>query len=626
MPSMLATPNWRARTAAFVLVATAAFGCQPSVGLDLDSSISEYRHRMILAADQEKDAAAAPRVAREPLAEATDANLPPRRAILAQPTATTQPAPEEVLLQIPDPMDAPRILDEATERLRSEQSSQTDQRVVRLYERVFAQAKEYITKLRRGRQLPLSLTECVERAIEHNYTVRGQGYNPAISQTQIVEAEAAFDAEFYLDWSWSNLDRATTSQFQSGYSDTRQFQSGVRQLLSTGTQVNVGMQHVRSKSDFPAEVQAINPVYNTNLFAELRQPLLRGFGLDVNRAQIEIRKVEYKVSVEDFITRVRDTIFDVESAYWQLAQARRTVAILAFTTAQNLVTYQNMVERLDHDATQVEVANAESQFQSAYVRLLEAVKSVKDVEDRLKNLINDPEIKLSEDLELVPTETPFLAAMVLDQFGEVRTALDRRAEIRQAREQIGIPRIGANVAKNQILPQLDLTFRYEHQGIGSSADNSWDNFIRKRFLSYTLGASFVYNFGERKARAQWTRAKLQEAQAVVRLNQVTDAVVEEVNNAVRTLMVRYDQLPPALTAVHASMRNLRSLQARTQRIDPSYLQTELSAVEQLANARRTLLQVVTDYNIGLLQLEKSKGTLLDYNNITVVDDVRPSPR
>lgn len=626
MPLMLSSTSRRARSGLSVLALLVAIGCQPTVGLDLDSSITEYRHRMILAADQARTEDSAPRTPREPVAEPSDPNLPARRAILAQPTATTQPAPDEVLLQIADPVDAPRILDMALDALRSEQTTQGDQRVVRLYERVYTQAKEYLTKLRRERQVPLSLTECVERAIGNNYTVRIQGYNPAISQTQIVEAEAAFDAEFYLDWSWANLDRATVSQFQSGYSDTRQFKGGVRQLLSTGTQVNVGMEHVRSKSDFPAEVQAVNPVYNTNIFAELRQPLLRNFGIDVNRTQIEIRKVEYKLSIEDFITRVRDTVFDVESAYWQLSQARRTVAILAMTTAQNLVTYQNMVERLDHDATQVEVANAESQFQSAYVRLLESIKTVRDAEDRLKNLINDPELKLSDGLELLPTETPFLAALVLDQFAEVRTALDRRSEIRRARDAIDIPRISANFAKNQILPQLDLVFRYDHQGIGSSADNSWDDFIRHRFLSYTLGASFVYNFGERKARAQWTRAKLQEAQAVVQLNQVTDAVVEEVNNAVRTLMVRYDQLPPALTAVHASMRNLRSLQARTQRIDPNYLQTELQAVEQLANARRTLLQVVTDYNVGLLQLEKSKGTLLDYNNIVVVDDVRSPTR
>jgi outer membrane protein TolC len=131
--------------------------------------------------------------------------------------------------------------------------------------------------------------------------------------------------------------------------------------------------------------------------------------------------------------------------------------------------------------------------------------------------------------------------------------------------------------------------------------------------------NFTYPIGERRARAQYKRARLQESQAVVALNQASDAVVLEVNNSIRTLMVRYEQIPPALEAVRASWQNLRALQARTQRIDPSYLQTELSAVGQLANTRSTLLQVLTDYSVGIVQLERAKGTLLDYNNVAVTD-------
>jgi len=287
--------------------------------------------------------------------------------------------------------------------------------------------------------------------------------------------------------------------------------------------------------------------------------------------------------------------------------------------AQNYITWQNMIKRLEHDATEVEVANAESPYQSRYVNLLEAIKAVRDAEDRLKNLLNDPTLKLSDELEIIPTEVPTVAPTVLDQFAEVRTALDRRSEIRQAQQRIEGTRINTAVSKNAILPQLDVSFQYEVQGIGKSGDNSYDNLASNRYISYTLGASFSYSFGERAARAAHRRARLQEAQAVVQLNQVTDTVVEEVNLNVRQLMVRYEQLPPALTSVEAAERNLSSLQARTQRIDPNYLETELSAVEQLSNTRRTLLQVVADYNTGIVQLEKAKGTLLDYNNVVVTD-------
>ncbi len=597
-------------------------GCQ-NESTSVDGPISAYRDRMLVQ-HQEQAPPAQPQpsgVPRPPVARPVpaQADLPARAALMTQPATTSQPAPEDVLAQVPDPAEAAAAFARRLEKLRREHANRQDQHVVRNYERVVEQAKQYLEMVGRPQQVRLSLAECVQRGLENNYTIRIEAHNPAISQTQIVEAEAAFDAVFFLDTSWANRDQATVSPFAPGTSDTRLINGGFRKLLPTGMLGTVSTGLTRSKNSLPQQYQTLNPAYSTTFIAELRQPLLRGFGLDVNRAQINITKIQYQISVDTFIQRVRDTLLAVEQAYWNLVQMRRQVTIFAESTAQNLVTFENMKERLDHDATQVEVSNSESRWRSSYVTYLEYVKLVRDAEDQFKNLLNDPTFKLSTELEIIPTETFFVAPLVLDQFAEVRTALDKRSEIRQAKQQIDVTRISTLVAKNAILPQLDVSFQYEVQGLGGTGDNSFDNLTTNRFISYTLGANFAYNFGERAARAAHRRARLQESQAVVALNQITDAVVQEVNNNVRTLMVRYEQIPPSLYSVQAAVRNLEALQARTQRIDPTYLQTELGAVEQLANTRNLLLGVLVGYNVGVVELEKAKGTLLDYNNVVVSD-------
>jgi hypothetical protein len=43
-------------------------------------------------------------------------------------------------------------------------------------------------------------------------------------------------------------------------------------------------------------------------------------------------------------------------------------------------------------------------------------------------------------------------------------------------------------------------------------------------------------------------------------------------------------------------------------------------VDQLANNRLTLLNVLVEYNIALATLERDKGTLLEYNNVVLIDD------
>lgn len=580
----------------------------------MDRSVSEYRDRMIALNSQAAEETPA---ITEPVAQARSGGAA-RKALVVQPPAAIV-APESVLAQMPDPADAQNAFEATVTRLRTDTAAQQDQRVVRNAERVLEESRKYLGMIHRPLRRPLGLAECVQRALDNNYTIRIQAHNPAIAQTQIVEAEAAFDVEFFLDTTYANRDAATATAFSPGTSETYSMEGGLRKLLPTGAQASVALGHNRSKNNLPQQFQSVNPVWQTTFTTTLSQPLLRGFGLDVNRAPIIVAQIEQKISTDTFIQNVRDTLFSVEQAYWSLVNARRTASIRAWALAQYYVTWQNMVERLEHDATQVEVANAEAQYRTAYANFLEDVKNIRTVEDQLVNLMNDPTFTLSSDLELIPTEVLNIAPRVLDQFADVRTAIDRRSEITAAKRRIEQARVNTNVAKNEILPQLNVTFQYETQGMAGTADNSFDDLRGNDFISYTVGVNFAYSFGERRARAKLRRSQLQESQAVVALQQVTDAVVQDVNERVRDLMLRYAQIAPRLLSVDAAERNLRALQARTQQINPSFLQTELQGVEQLAGTRAALLGVVTQYNIGLVELEKAKGTLLDYNNVTVVD-------
>lgn len=605
---------------AFFLWLLSASGCEATQESgDWGRPLAAYRDRM-LAESSEAASAAGRRPAPVARPVASQANLPERQSLMTQPAVASQPAAEDVLTQIPDPEDAPRVFEERLRRLREERSQ--DPRVVTNYANTVKYALDLLQFMYAGEQskVRLSLAECVQRALENNYTIRIEAYNPAIAQTRIIEAEAAFDATFFLDTSYFQRDDPQVQPTTPGQGNVRSYGGGFRQLLPTGMQASIALRQQRTAVDFQDETINIFDRYSSNFVADIRQPLLRGFGLDFNRAQINIAKMDRRIAHHQFQQQVRDTLLNVETAYWRLAQARRNVAILAESVAQNGVTYQDLLKRKDLDATPVELNNALSRYQSRYVQYLETVKLVRDAEDALKNLLNDPQLKLSQRIELIPTEVPFILPMALDQFAEVRTALDARTEITQAKLTIDKTRIQTMVAKNQTLPQLDVTFQYEVKGIGTNAGASFDQLTSDRYRSFTVGATFSYPLGNRGPRAAEQRARMQESQAIVNLHRVTDTVVQEVNNAVRTLLVRYTQVPPQFEAVMASERNLRALQARAQKIDPSFLETELNTVEQLANTRRALLQVIVDYNVGVVELERSKGTLLQYNNIAVTDE------
>ena len=595
----------------FLVVGCQATGDKSEQG----SSIGAYRDRMI-ARQQEQTSENKSRRAATATPVSWQSDLPERETLLVQPAVTEQPAPAEVLAELPDPTEAPDVLQARLDRLRN--APRPDMRVIRNYEKVVSGTLEELKMIERPQQIRLTLAECIQRALEHNYAIRYEAYNPAISQTELVEAEAAFDAAFFLESGWNTADQAVASELQASTTDTRSYQGGFRKLLPTGMQVSTSLQQRRTYTNF--QYQTLNPAYNSSFVVAFTQPLLRNFGLDTNRARINIARAKRDIAYETFVQKVRDQLYEVERAYWRLAQARRTAAIGAEQVAQNKATYENMVERQAHDATEVELANSLNRWKQRQVEYQEQVKNVRDGEDALKNLLNDPEFVLSREIEIIPIDTPFAAALTLDQLAAVRTALESRSEIRQARRGIDQARINTAYTKNQTLPKLDLSFQYEVQGVDVSADASFDNLTTARFISYNVSASFEVPIGNRAARAAHARARHQEHQAIVGLHQVTDGIVQEVNGAVRTLNVRYAQIPPQLEAVQAADRNLRALQARTQRIDPTYLDSELGAVERLASARGTLLGVIADYNIAIAALEKSKGTLLEYNNVVVTDE------
>ncbi len=602
----------------------APFGCQTEKA-EVDKPIAAYRDRMLVQHQQEAEARRAdsrqPRQGRAGGDGAliqlagSQAEETKRASLMTEPEVDQVPSPADILAQIPDPRDYERVLEE---RLRKITEMAREEREINQYKRVIEKAREVLLEFYQPRQVELSLTECIHRALANNYTIRRESYTPAISRTRLVEAEAAFDAAFFLDFSHSNLDRATASQLAGNQSDLRSYEGGIRQLLPTGMRVETSLGQSRTFTDLV--FATLNPAYDTVFRASFTQPLLRGFGLDYNRAGIELARSDTEIAYETFVQQVRDTLLSVEQAYWQLVATRRAVMVLAETVGQNWVTYQSMKERLAVDATPVELNNSRSRYESRRVEFLEAVRRVLDAEDQLKNLMNDPAFTLSDDTRIVPTEVPFASPIALDQFAEVRTALDERSEIRQSRLAIEQTRIQTQRAKNETLPQLDLAFQYEVQGIGSNADNSFDLVTTNRFRSYTVSVNLAYPIGNRGPRAALRRARLQESQAVVQLQQVLDGVAEEVNVAVRQIMFRYKQIPPQLEAVLAADGNLRALQARAVEVSPAYLETELSAVEQLGNTRRVLLQAVADYNVAIVQLEKAKGTLLEYNNIVVTPE------
>jgi outer membrane protein TolC len=528
--------------------------------------------------------------------------------------ATTQPSLEATTwLQLPDPVMAEGAF---ARRLAITRFSD---RIKQEYEFIYKDSLEFIRQIERPRAFRLSLADAIRRALANNYAVAIEGYAPAISTAQVVQAEAAFDAAFFANVSRNNTDQPTPSSIIASQTDSTVVSGGIRKLLATGATVT--LTQAMTRIDNPGfQFQVLNPSYQQAFIAEIRQPILRNFGIDFNRAQINIRKNERKINEESFRAQVINTLNTVEQGYWTLVAARRDVTISAELLAEAKLTLRQVEARIDFDAYQTLLFRSQSAVQAREFEFIDVKNRVRNAEDQLLNLLNDPEIPLSADYEIIPTDDPTLVRVLRDRFYTVQTALENRPEILQARYTVDNTRLQLGIAKNQALPQFDVIYRMTLNGLGASPDTSFDQMTGANFIDQFIGLELLWNIGERAGRAGIRIAKLQQSQAVLSYKRSLDDVITDVRVTLRNLERSYEQLGPSHEAVISSSENLRSLQERQERKSPPELDTVLGAQVSLAQSRRALLTALVEYNQGIVDVERAKGTLIEYDNVVLTED------
>lgn len=514
---------------------------------------------------------------------------------------------DRVIWHIPDPERDKAMALEAIGRARREQDKASEAYVERVINR--------IEQIRRPEQLELTLEEAIIRALANNYAIQVASYNPAVETTRVVEAEAVFDAAFFGSVGRNNVDRPSGSQLVSTDLDIVNSAFGIRKLLPSGALVSASYGLNRSRTNL--EFQEINPEYTSNFILEARQPLLRGFGIDFNRSLIVIAQNDRRVSEQTFARQVRETIRLVEELYWRLVQARRDIVITARVLGDFETIYEYLEARQAFDITPVQLAATKANLEQSRTDFILRRAAVFDAEDRLTAIMNSSEVDLADDVEIIPTSAPRLHPMLLNRLSEVQTALNRREEIREQEIRVESAKVLVGRQANQELPNLDLVFRTTYDGLGISADDSFDQLTQGNFITYFVGVEFEYPIGNRSARAGSQRSRLQFNQQKAELQRVMEDVILETNLAVRQVSTAYDAITPSFLSAEAREREVDSIVARAERRDFVVLNQELGARQSLADARRTLLAAMVAYNIALIDLERAKGTLLDYHNVVI---------
>ena len=210
----------------------------------------------------------------------------------------------------------------------------------------------------------------------------------------------------------------------------------------------------------------------------------------------------------------------------------------------------------------------------------------------------------------------------------IDTALANRFELGEQQLRVDSATTALAVGKNNLLPQLNAAGSVSLQGLSGSYAGVLDDQVDRDYISWSFGLEFEIPIGNRAARATYQRALLQRQQAIDSYSSAIQTITFDCSQAIRDVQTSWDALVSDRDAVFSASDALRTMDDRYMREPrtPELLQVRLQFQETLAEARRDAAQSLASYNQAIANLELKKGTLLQYNNIVMQEDMIPYER
>jgi len=484
-----------------------------------------------------------------------------------------------------------------------------------------------------ARTARIGLRSSIELAVSRNLTVQEAGFGPPVSQTDIVSAEAAFDAVFFTDVEWRDTDtpgtipvfipggptRATDAQ------QTVSASTGIRRALTTGGRVTAEqrLNYTDVRGTSFGGVGTPNPASRAEFVFGFEQPLLEGFGPDVALAEIRLSRNSERAAVADLRGQMIDTVTETERAYWELVRAHRELVIVARVLERGEQVRREIEARLVLDAVQAQVADAVAAVEARRGELLRAQRAVRRASDNLKLLINDPRFPVGSETVLVPSDTPLDAAIAYSLAGALDSAVSNRPEVARAVLSIDDASIRQAVADNGRLPTLDLRAEMQLRGFDANLGDAYGDAFENEFIDdFAVGALFEQALGNRADEAAYRRARLERMRSVVAYRRVIQRVVLDVKNALDDVSTNYKLIGQARLSRIAAAEALRTLLVEKELTDRGFtverLDLELGQQDQLAAAERAEIGALIDYQVALAELARAQGAALERNRIDFV--------
>lgn len=485
-------------------------------------------------------------------------------------------------------------------------------------------------------------------------SIRVLALQPAIVANNIEASVAKFDAHWIsnLNWTTSDIPVGTALQTFQAFAnrvpniqqDNATLSSTLVKPLPTGGVAGITFQTQYNLSNL---AQRVNPAYQTNLNFTFEQPLLQGFGVEINQlrashpgsilnpfsssARVEgilITRIRFDQQRAEFERNINFLLLNVELAYWNLYGSYWTLYSREKALQQAYEAWK--INKLKYEAGRVAIqdfAQSRQQYESFRAQRIQALDDVLEKDRQLRGLMGLP---VEDGTRLVPIDQPNLAPYQPDWHTAVNEALALRPELNLARADLKFRQLDLINQKNQLLPDLRFTSNYGANGLGTRLDggpnngnNAFASLASWQFINWGFGLQANIPIGFRDAHAAVRSAQLSLAQSYAVLQDQENKATRYLTNQYRKLSSSYEQIRAQRAQREAATVQLEA-RFKGFLAGRETLDILLEAQRVWADSLKAEFDNIVAYNGALANFEFAKGTLLKYNNVAILEGPLPT--
>ncbi len=465
----------------------------------------------------------------------------------------------------------------------------------------------------------------------------------------VEDALAEFDAQTSGFFSWGNTDRARNTGPNNPF-NPQQFQAvdatqqyAISKRTATGGVATLRQQIVYGRNNVALGnvARAVTSDWTAVLEAQVQHPLMRNRGTMINRIPVVLASLNEDISITEFEVQVRNLVRDVEVAYWDLYVAYRAVATTMVGRNSAQATQQFAKFNLEAGTgTQQDLSQATEQYFQFKGQLESALAgSNLPGSDRLG--VYGTERQLREKMGLSPTDgrlirpitEPNIARVEFDWDESVAQCLYLSPEIRRSKFRVKQLELEQLLAKNQVLPEVDLSLLYRWVGVGDElgfGDRNGLDFPAAG--SSALGELTGGNYQEAAVRLdiqpaaigmrrELTRVRgtqLELARGRAFLQEQERLYVSQLSDAVAKTLTHYQLVQTNAQRWQAAEQEVQARLAEYQG-GRTPVNVVLQSQQRRAQAQIDYYRSLAEYNKSINFVHATKGTLLQNNGIQLAE-------